>query len=725
MLDLPLRGDEKRADPQLDGPDEPVQEPGRVADPAPPELPTRPVDRRRRRGHKPEKRRWPLFLLLLLILGAAGFAYYHVTTPVAGFSVESIELGEQLVGGVSEPVEVTVTNTGSRAMTLTGVRFTGETAAEFEVLEDDCTGSTRQAGEVCTLAIGFRPAANGPRSATLDLTGNVIGQLPVSGVGAAPVLTVERSEVDFGPQPVDGRSANRALELRNDGAAPLAVATVTIGGDHNKDFAVDQACASTTLPPGKSCSARISFTPRAAGERSATLSIAGDSSGLTSTVALRGTGVWSGEPLDAVPAEIDFGAQRRGRSSSPQRIAFINRTSAPVEVGDVRLDAGSSGISIDRQDCRQSTLGPGEECGVELEFEPADVGAATATLTVVTATGFDTTVGLTGTGVEPRLSVERSSLEFGELRVGFERERQAVLTNSGTATLAFREATLAGSGRSSYSKTKDGCSGFSLAPGRTCTIELAFKPRQSGALVAEIRIESDAAGGRQVISLRGEGTMAELTVDRQQLDFGTIRLPGSADQALTLRNDGSAKLRIQGVTVTGSAANDFVVAAIGCGESGLEAGGSCRISVRFVPRDEGARAGRLTIRHDGDGPAKEISLIGTAIPAQPGFQASSSTINFGTRQVGSRSSVETLTVTNSGEGRLELARISIDGAHADEFTLVPGTCDGAPFVAPNGNCTIGIRFTPRANGERRATLRIRHNAGGEGSVSLSGLGAGG
>jgi hypothetical protein len=722
MLDLPLRGEDRPKDLPLEPPAEPARDPRPPADPPPPRV--RPADRRRS-GQRPRKRRWPLFLLLLSILVAAVFAFYRLTTPVAGFSMPSLELGEQLVGGVSDPVEVMVTNEGSRAMALTGVRFTGEAAAEFQVLKDDCSGSTRQTGEACTLAVAFRPAANGPRTASLDLTGNVIGSLPVSGIGAAPVLTVERSEIDFGPQPVDGRSASRTVDLRNDGAATLSVATVAIGGAHAQDFAVDQACAGLDLEPGKSCAARVSFTPRAAGERSATLSIAGDRSGLESTVALNGAGVWNGEALDAVPAEIDFGEQRRGRASAPARVAFINRTSEPIAVGEVRLEAGSSGIEIDRQDCRQTTLAPGDECGVELKFTPADVGDAAAALTVATADGLVSKAALKGTGVEPRIAVEKSALEFGELRVGFERQRQAVLTNSGSATLAFREAALAGSASSSYRRVKDGCSGFTLAPGRTCSIELAFKPLRSGALTAELRIESDAAGGRETIALRGEGTMAELTVDQQRLDFGTVRRPGSADQALTLSNDGSARLRIQGVTVTGGAAADFVVAAIGCGESGLDAGGSCRISVRFVPRADGARAATLVIRHDGDGPAKEVALLGTALAAQPGFRASNGSIDFGSRQVGSRSPVETLTITNTGDGPLELTSIALGGANADEFTLVPGTCDGAPFVAPHGNCTIGIRFTPRANGSRRATVRIRHNAGGESSVELSGAGSGG
>ncbi len=729
MLDLPLRGGESAPDrtpappagAPIDPPaDAPLDPPTSSA--PPPKRPTRP---RRRRSRPAKKRSWPLFLILFLVVAIGGFALYRLSTPVAGFSTEALAFGEQLVGGVTDPLDLTISNTSSREMTIQGVRFSGDAANDFEVVGDGCSGTPRATGESCAVAVQFRPTANGERSATLQLAGAVQGSLAVSGTGAAPVLVVERSEIDFGPQPVDGRSASRSLELLNEGAAPLAVGSIELSGTHPDDFETDSSCANSELAAEGQCAVRIRFTPRAAGERSATLLISGDSSGLTTSVALRGVGVWSGEPLVAEPTEIAFGSQRRGRASDSRSFAFINRTSEPIAVSDALLDATSSGIEIADNSCSGTTLLAGEQCEIDVQFTPVEVGGTSANLAVTTATGLDTSVAISGTGVEPLLTVEKRQLEFGELKVGFERRRSAVLSNTGTDKVAFGEASLAGNARASYSKAKDGCSGFTLEPGRTCSIELVFRPAASGDQEAELRVESDAAGGRETVELRGLGTLAELTVDRQRLDFGSVRRPGTADRTLSLRNEGSARLQIQRVSVSGSAAADFVVSAIGCGESGLAGGASCRITVRFAPRADGARAARLVIQHDGDGPAKEVALIGTALAAQPGFRTSTESLDFSTRQVGSRSSIRTLTITNSGDGRLEISRIWVDGSHAREYTLVAGTCDGAPYVAPGGNCTVGVRFTPAGNGARSATLRVRHNAGGEGSIRLVGAGSGG
>jgi hypothetical protein len=748
MLDLPLRGDEREEEgadraPERSQPPPPEPRPRQPEQPedpdatrrlvVPEEPPTEPQEptigkasativRERRHPRKRKRRkRWPLYLLLLVIAGGA-FAVYRFTTPVAGFSTESLDFGEQLVGGTSEPQPVTVTNEGSRGMSVTGARFRREAASDFEVVGDGCSGATRAAGEECTLQIVFKPTANGPRQATLALSGNVLGQLPVTGTGAAPVLSLDRTEIDFGPQPVDGRGANRTLVLSNDGAAPLPVGQVLVEGDHANDFTLAEECSGGSIAAGESCDVRIGFTPRAAGERLASVRVESEGSGQSMLVSLKGMGAWSGKPLDAAPAEVDFGRQRRGRESDPVRIAFINRTAEPVPVGDARIEAGSSGIAIARQDCQGVTLPAGDECVVELSFTPTAEGAAGATLTVSTAEGLETAVELRGRGVEPRLELEKGEVDFGGIRVGFEKSGRAVLTNTGSDTLTFSEAFIDGSHRSAFSKRRDGCSGFSLQPGRTCTIGLSFQPTSTGTQRAQLHIDSDAAGGRQSVALEGRGTSAQLAVDLQTLDFGTVQRPGTADRTLTIKNNGNARLQIQRVSVTGAAAGDFAVSSIGCGESGLAGGDSCGVTVRFVPRDNGVRTARLVIQHDAGGPAMDVDLRGTALAAVPGFSVSNRAVDFGSRAVGTRSAIDTITVSNPGDGRLVVQGISIEGAHANDFTIVPGTCDGAPYVAPRGSCTIGVRFTPRAAGSRTATLRIRHNASGDGSVRLSGQG---
>lgn len=731
MLDLPLRGDERsapdagepepRSEPPTDEPRPPADEPS-YSRPERSERPRPTAEPPRRR------RRWLLVLIAVLLLGFLGFAWYRLTTPVATFSVAALDFGEQRVGSGSDPLALTVTNDGDRPMSARELDIRGEAADDYEVVADECAGTTRGAGESCSVELRFTPSALGDRPAELHLSGNARGVLPLAGTGIAPVLAVDRPEVDFGPQPVDERGAERTLTLRNDGSAPLEVGGIAVAGEQAADFALDQGCASRALPPGEGCEVRISFAPRAAGARGAELRIDSDALSGPSSVALAGSGVWSGRPLDAAPERLDFGDQRRGRSGDVESVVFVNRTSEPVAVerSELRADRGAQGFGIADDGCRGATLPPGAECRIGVRFTPESVGRATAELAVALVGGAETTVGLTGTGVEPRLAIERSSLEFGAVRVGFDKRLQAVLSNSGTAPLEFGEIGVAGAGADLFSKVRDGCGGYTLRPSKTCTVEVRFRPRSRGAVRAELKIASDAPGGPGTIRLEGTGAAPELALDSARLEFGTVQRPGSDSRQLTISNRGNAGLTLRGVRVEGGGAADFTVVAIGCGEQGITPGGSCSVTVRFAPRSDGARAARLVIQHDADGSPHEVGLLGTALPAVPGFRLSELSIDFGTRQVGSRSAVRTLTISNPGDGRLELRGISIDGADAGDFRIVPGTCEGAPYVASGSSCTVGVRFTPSASGPRRATLRVRHSAGsGEGTVALTGQGVGG
>lgn len=78
---------------------------------------------------------------------------------------------------------------------------------------------------------------------------------------------------------------------------------------------------------------------------------------------------------------------------------------------------------------------------------------------------------------------------------------------------------------------------------------------------------------------------------------------------------------------------------------------------------------------------------------------------FATRNVGSTSSVWSFVVGNPGSRPLIVSSVAISGANAADFLLAGGTCLVAP-VAVGGTCTIGVRFSPTAAGQRQASVDI-------------------
>ncbi len=105
----------------------------------------------------------------------------------------------------------------------------------------------------------------------------------------------------------------------------------------------------------------------------------------------------------------------------------------------------------------------------------------------------------------------------------------------------------------------------------------------------------------------------------------------------------------------------------------------------------------------------------------PVASLSSTTLGFGSVNVGSSSGVQAVTISNTGAGTLQLSSITVTGG---EFVRSGGTCAVGTALAATTNCSIGVIFSPAATGLRTATLSIAHNAAGSPStVSLAGTGA--
>ena len=113
----------------------------------------------------------------------------------------------------------------------------------------------------------------------------------------------------------------------------------------------------------------------------------------------------------------------------------------------------------------------------------------------------------------------------------------------------------------------------------------------------------------------------------------------------------------------------------------------------------------------------QVIAIENAVPAVP--RVSPSSLSFASQTVGSSSSAQTVTLSNSGSAALTVTGVSTGTA---DFSA-SNNCGGS--VTPGGSCQINVTFTPQAAGTRLDTLSISDNSssGSTQTVSLSGTGA--
>ena len=186
----------------------------------------------------------------------------------------------------------------------------------------------------------------------------------------------------------------------------------------------------------------------------------------------------------------------------------------------------------------------------------------------------------------------------------------------------------------------------------------------------------------------------------------------SAPREAMLTNTGTAALRKGSIKTTSP---DFPEENT-CGST-VAVNASCTISVTFDPTESGARTGAIVVNDNAVGSPQTVSLSGTGVA----IELSPAKLAFGDHKVGTSSASQTVTVTNVGTATVTFGSpvITVAGDTAD----FPPTNGCGATLGAGAACTIGVTFTPKATGARRATLEVNDNGGGSPqTVALSGTG---
>jgi hypothetical protein len=175
-------------------------------------------------------------------------------------------------------------------LTISSIQVEGSDAADF-TLTNNC-GSSLAASAQCTLSATFKPSAPGTRTASVVFTDNAAGSpqsLNLTGTGTASVAGISPTSLAFSNEPITVTSSAQSVTLTNTGNAVLSNISFTFTGTNASDFGQNTTCGSS-LAAGANCTIAVTFTPSAAGNETASLSISDNASGSPQTVGLSGTG---------------------------------------------------------------------------------------------------------------------------------------------------------------------------------------------------------------------------------------------------------------------------------------------------------------------------------------------------------------------------------------------------------------------------------------------------
>ena len=319
--------------------------------------------------------------------------------PAVSFSPTSLAFGNQTTNTTSAARPVTLSNTGTAALTITSISLTGTNATNF-AQTNNC-GTSVAAGANCIINVTFTPSATGARTASLSVADNATGSpqtvvLTGTGVAPAPAVSFSPTSLTFAAQALNTTSTAKSVTLTNTGTASLTISGYSFTGTNGTDFSQTHTCG-TTLAAGASCTISVSFKPTAAGTRTASLAVADNASGSPQTVALSGTGNGPGATLS--PTSLSFGIQRRNRTSAAKTVTLTNTGNATLTISSYTFTGTNPSNFAQTHTCG-STLAAGTSCTIRVTFTPSASGTRSATLNVATnAAGSPQTVTLTGFGL--------------------------------------------------------------------------------------------------------------------------------------------------------------------------------------------------------------------------------------------------------------------------------------------------------------------------------------
>jgi len=185
--------------------------------------------------------------------------------------------------------------------------------------------------------------------------------------------------------------------------------------------------------------------------------------------------------------------------------------------------------------------------------------------------------------------------------------------------------------------------------------------------------------------------------------------PGSS-QRVTLTNLGAASLPLSSITASPDyPLTDVCAAALG-------GGSSCSLYLKFDPTTTGTRTGTLAVESTSIHPLLSVELTGTG--TAPAAVVLPQNLLFQPQQTGIASSLQIVTLTNTGTGPLTISSITASGDFSE-------TSNCPKVVVPGNGCTIGVHVTPSVTGALSGSLTISDDAvptGAQQVVALQGTG---
>jgi len=648
--------------------------------------------------------------------------------PEILISPDTLNYGDVFTGSFKD-LKFSISNSGSAPLIISSITKSGTDIAQFyrySFPDSSLLPIVVNPGSMVSVNVRFAPNSDGQKSSFWILNHNAQGgqtTLYLRGRGVTSSVSIQPSpSLDFGSVQLGDRKDSSIL-VSNTGSTPVTISNIFLSGTDQSSFTSSSGVI--ILQPGEKLKVDVRFLPVSLGSKSAIINIVTSASAQPYTVTLTGNGV--GIPVIVVdPTDLDFGSININ-SISTKTVKVRNTGNAPLVISSIQfLGTDAASFTLASPDVT-FTVNPNESYDLQISFIPTTIGNKSARVVLNhNSAGSNSTINLSGIGVNAAITIQPNSLDFGDILVSSSSSKSIKISNNGSATLTINSLSIAGTNQTMFSLVSAPATPLSVAPGSSVDLNISFSPSSVGSKTAELIISSNASSVDSRIPLSGRGVAPGFSITPSPtLDFGSINVSASKNGNITITNTGTAPLLVSNLQISG--ADVAMFRRISSPDSStfssitLAASQSFTFTFSFTPTSAGSKSAKVTFTHALG--SSDINLVGVGLAA--GISINPSPLNFGNVVVNNSKDL-TLSISNTGNASLTITKFEISGVDASMFQRfsTPDSQSIQITLNPLQTYTVTLRFIPVSSGNKTATLKIR-NSVSDVDVALSGVGLAG
>ncbi|MDX2092864.1 MAG: choice-of-anchor D domain-containing protein [Kofleriaceae bacterium] len=629
--------------------------------------------------------------------------------------------------------------------------FSFDTANGCTAGMDTCsfTGVTATGNTMATaafVAVRCHPpaGATGSKSATLTYTSDTdtgatdnVATLSCT-AGRADVTVTALAGTNYGDQIINTQSTARGFQLQNTGNIQLTYSLALAGADPTHFLFTGSPCTtSCTLDPGVSRTISIAFRPTTVGSKTATFRVtSNDPDNATVDTTLTGNG--TAPHAMASATTLTFGTIEVGDTSAEQTLTLTNTGNGPLSISSAVLTTNQSDYEIPEGDLGAQTVAANNgTTSWKIRCKPTTHGSRNSIFRISSNSDADPSsvldVTLACNGSRAFIVASPTSLDFMGVPIGNTATRTFTLTNNGNLAATNVTATFsnAGAGYSIMSPTIPIPSIAGNGGQVTVTVRFAPVDIASG---GNVTLTMAGAWGTAKttsaqVSLAGSAQNVDFAVAPGTVDFGSFRWDGQVDRTVCVQNNGTAAFDINSIALSNvMMAGEITIVSIkrntsaGCAMPSatanvtlpqtLNMGQRLEVIVRANPNDRtGALSAMLTVTSSLSAtPMRTVALTGTSTSPLL-TNAPGATLDFGSVDIQAGPVTRTLTITNTGDGPMNLGAFTRSPATGGPFSFSPTLPASNQVLQPTQSVTLDVTYTPSAENIDEM-LTISHTVAG-------------